>query len=63
MHKAEIEWMMANVSHQIAENKQKAIELAAYPDSVFVYEQLVKAADRQLANLELQLSNIKNGYS
>lgn len=60
MHKKEIEWRIAQVKHNIAEFKQKAVDLYEYPDSVFVYEQLAKAANASLVNLELQLSNLVN---
>lgn len=57
MHKKLIEWHMDQVTTNITEFNRKAEELREYPDSVFVYQQMAKAADRQLANLELQLKN------
>lgn len=57
MHKKEIEWRIGNVKRNIAECNENAKKLAEYPDSVYVYQAMAKAADRQLASLELQLRN------
>ena len=57
MHKKEIEWRIGNVKRDMTELQQTAAKLTEFPDSVFVYEQLIKCKDRQLANLELQLKN------
>lgn len=57
MHKKEIEWHIGNVKRNIVECNAQAAKLADYPDSVYVYQAMAKAADRTLANLELQLRN------